>query len=280
MEFVKPNRRVKRQPSRITRAPGATSAAKTSLAQRAAQMNAPKNLISDMKHKPKPLPKKSPPPKRPKPTPVKRPIQPVVTPPVEKTETAAKETPDPTPTATIVAPPAHRFRLNKKLAIVSGVIIVAAAGFLITGQLNRQQSAAKTPVASSSPRETIENLKSRATLPKGKTINELGGWKLLRPPESPPLLAYVDNIGATPIQVTQQSLPTASKGDATSQIVEIAKKFNATNEIDAGTTKIYVGTSAKGPQSAIFTKNNLLIMIKTEEKIDDQAWVDYVKTLN
>lgn len=117
-------------------------------------------------------------------------------------------------------------------------------------------------------------------LPQGKSISDLGGWQRVSPPEGDPVFAYVDSIDGVSVNVSQQPLPKSLKGDVDEWVTELAKKFNATTRIDADDTKVYVGTSAKGPQSAIFTKNGLLILIKSETKVEDKGWAAYARSLN
>lgn len=115
--------------------------------------------------------------------------------------------------------------------------------------------------------------------PGGRPVEELGGWKRVSPPENDPVFAFTDQINGVEIAVSQQPLPASFRNDTDAQVAELAKKFNATAKIDAGTTVLYAGTSTKGPQSVIFTKMGLLILIKSQEKIDDGTWVKYVKNL-
>lgn len=115
----------------------------------------------------------------------------------------------------------------------------------------------------------------QTVIPKGKTITDLGGWKRISPPKASPVYAYSDTLDNISISVSQQPLPSSFNGD----VAELAKKFNATDQVDANGTKIYIGTSAKGPQSAIFSKNGLLVLIKSQKNIDDKAWAYYVESL-
>lgn len=131
------------------------------------------------------------------------------------------------------------------------------------------------------------NVSSRAKMPEYQTvlpgtkpISELGGWRRISPPQKDPVFAYADTIGDVSISISQQPLPASFRSDVDGQVAEMAKKFNATTKIDAEGTKVYIGTSVKGPQSAILTKHDLLILIKSQSKIDDVAWVEYVKSLN
>lgn len=117
-------------------------------------------------------------------------------------------------------------------------------------------------------------------LPKEKSIDQLGGWKRVSPPEKDAVFAFNDMVDKVPISVSEQPLPATFKNDINGQVADLAQKFNATNKIDAGGTTVYIGTSSKGPQSVIFTKNNVLILIKSEKKIEDTAWASYVQSLD
>ena len=168
---------------------------------------------------------------------------------------------------------------TKKAIIISIIVVIIIAG-LIAGLLLHQNDVAKNSSANTNPKESVEDLEYQTILPDGKSINEFGGWRRVSPSESDPVYAYNDKIGDISINVSEQPLPKSFIGDVDNQVAELAKKFNATTEIGAGSIKIYVGISANGPQSAIFTKNSLLILIKSQEKVDDAAWATYIKSLN
>ena len=119
----------------------------------------------------------------------------------------------------------------------------------------------------------------KTALPSGTSIEKLGGWERVSPPEKDPVFAFTDKIGEVSITVSEQPLPNSFKADVGGKISELAKTYNATNILDANGTKVYIGTSAKGPQSTIFTKNDLLILIKSQAKIDDKAWIAYINSL-
>lgn len=118
-----------------------------------------------------------------------------------------------------------------------------------------------------------------ALLPQGKTIEDLGGWQKLTPPNSAPYYVFADSIESVGISVSQQTLPETFKTDTAQSIRELAKGYSATEELTANEVKAYLGTSAKGPQSVIFTKNGLLVLIKSQANIKNDAWVAYIKTL-
>lgn len=163
----------------------------------------------------------------------------------------------------------HRFRQllgNKK------VIALVVVGCLVAGVLLRNASVNSDTDVKKPIYQTV--------LPKGKTIDELGGWKRVSPPKNDPVFAYTDMIDGVPISVSEQPLPQSFKNDTTGQVADLAKKFNATDKVAASSLDVYIGTSAKGPQSVIFAKNNLLVLIKSEKKVSDTSWAKYASLLN
>lgn len=120
----------------------------------------------------------------------------------------------------------------------------------------------------------------QTVLPSGQSITSLGGWHRVTPPGQDPVFAYSDTIDSVPVSVSEQPLPDAFKRDVPSAVADLAKQYNATVKLKAGDTVVYVGTSAKGPQSTILTKHNLLILIKSKSQIDNSSWTDYVSSLN
>jgi hypothetical protein len=162
----------------------------------------------------------------------------------------------------------RRLLFNKKTIIALGVV-----GCLVVGVAVRNSS-------SDNSNATAKKPSYQTVLPQGKTINELGGWKRVSPPKSDPVFAYTDTVDGVAISVTEQPLPQSFKSDTDSQVSELAKKFNATDKIPSGDLTVYIGTSAKGPQSVIFANNSLLILIKSEKKISDASWAKYAQTLN
>lgn len=167
-------------------------------------------------------------------------------------------------------------RLGKKqLIIVSGFALLVAGGataWFVGPHIIGGKSAISSDAAGS--------LEYQAVLPTGKTISQLGGWKRLSPPGGETVIAYSDTLDNIAISITQQQLPQSFQHNADEQVGELAKKFNATTKLTADNGVLYVGTSTKGPQSVILTKNNLLITIKSQEKINDASWIRYVSSLH
>ncbi len=169
------------------------------------------------------------------------------------------------------------FPLTKKTIAIAIVVVIIIGGSITAIAIHRNNVAKKIASDASS---IITNPGYQTVLPNDKTITQLGGWQRISPPNSDPVFAYSDKIDGITISVSEQPLPISFEGDVDAQVAELAKKFNATNKVTAGDATVYLGTSAKGPQSAIFIKINLLVLIKSQNKINDDAWVKYVKSLN
>ncbi len=165
--------------------------------------------------------------------------------------------------------------MSFKRSTIIGIVIVVVSLFAV-GLFIYQQNVTNTPSKSD---KAIVGPAYATLLPTGKSIESLGGWSRVSPPTGEPVFAYTDKIDSVSISISQQPLPESFKSDTTGQVSQLAEKYNATNRIEAGNVAVYIGTSAKGPQSVIFTKEGLLILIKSQAKVDDKAWMKYINTL-
>lgn len=204
--------------------------------------------------------------RRPSATKQSKPAEPVVVAPITEPTTFDVE----------VASTAKPRRIDKRLTVAGALVLVVSASY---GIFTTIQHNAASKQATQAAAERVENLEYQTVLPAGKTISELGGWQRISPPDGAPVFAYGDSIENIPINVSQQPLPDAMRANPIAQIADLAEKFNATNKVSAGDTTIYIGTSAKGPQSVVLTKNNLLILMKSEQKIADGDWATYAASL-
>lgn len=169
---------------------------------------------------------------------------------------------------------------TKKNAVIGGSILLLVIALTITITLLRQQQLTNERNNAANAGRQVQDLEYQTVLPKGKSISDLGGWKRVSPNEAAPVFAYTDTIDGVSINVSQQPLPQSFIGDTETQITELAKVYNANTKIDAGPVKVYIGSSSRGPQSVIFTKNSLLVLIKSDNNISDAAWANYVRALN
>lgn len=131
---------------------------------------------------------------------------------------------------------------------------------------------------------TIQDLAAKkpqykTILPSGKTIEELGGWQRISPNDRSAVFTYIDTIDNVQVNVSEQPLPEEFQEDTAAQIEQLAKGFKADEKVTVGSTEVYIGTSVDGPQSVIFAKNDLLILIKSVSKIESTSWASYVNSL-
>ena len=163
--------------------------------------------------------------------------------------------------------PKRRLHLTRKKVIISAAIIILLVITLIAAMPKNEPE----PVTDGPDYTTI--------LPEGKSVVTLGGWQRVSPPENDAVYAYTDEIDDVSITVSQQPIPAKFGRNASSQVEKLAKGYNATDKITADKTAVYIGTSAKGPQSVILAKDDLLILIKSQKKISNDAWKKYVESL-
>lgn len=144
--------------------------------------------------------------------------------------------------------------------ILAGVIIIVIAA---THHTPKPATAGQTPSYA-------------VIVPKNSSVS----WQRVSPSSSAPVYAYADTINGVDATVSEQPLPASFQSDPSGQIANLAQGYNATDTITAGETKVYIGTSANGPQSVIFTKNNLLVLIKSQANISNKAWTAYINSLS
>jgi hypothetical protein len=114
-------------------------------------------------------------------------------------------------------------------------------------------------------------------LPAGKTIDQLGGGWVRN--DSQPLFVYVDKIGSTKINVSEQPLPEDFKTNTEDEVETIAQNFNITEKITVGSIIVHIGTFDKGLQRVIFSRDNLLILITSNDNLSTDVWVQYINSL-
>ena len=116
-------------------------------------------------------------------------------------------------------------------------------------------------------------------LPAHKSIQSLGGWTRVSPPNRDPVYAYLDTLGASRLIVSEQPLPKEFASDPEAQTKQLATNYNATQKLAVGSTTVYLGTSTQGPQSLIFQRNGLLVLIKASSSVDNAVWKAYINSL-
>lgn len=173
----------------------------------------------------------------------------------------------------------RRAKLRYKLVILA--TLAAIIGLAVWPRVNT-----KTYENTESEKSTIETRPTlqkgtpsyKTLLPTGKTAEQLGGWTRVSPPDRNPVYAYTDKIENIDIIVSQQPIPDDFKKDA-SKIKQFAQTYSAGHEITDGDTRIYSGVAEDGPESIIFSKNNLLIFIKADRALAESELISYIRSL-
>lgn len=161
---------------------------------------------------------------------------------------------------------------RRGLWVALGCALLIAGYFCVSAILDHMDTSRKTGTGDQSP--TYETV-----LPANKSIDDLGGWKRVSPPDRDPVFAYGDKIENTAISVSQQPLPENFKNDTDKKISELAESFGAATKIEVDGMTAYIGTSAKGPQSTILARNGTLVLIKSQATLSQDAWKEYIQTL-
>lgn len=149
--------------------------------------------------------------------------------------------------------------------------------------LSRRHLATSSPTTPSSTSSTAPVLEKGTpdydtVVPKGRTAASID-WTRVSPPDHNPVYTFVDTVGKATINVSEQPIPDDFKDDPTKSIEQLAAGYDANQKITVGTVTVYIGTSTKGPQSVIFIKNNVLVLIKTDVGLTTDQWMSYVSSL-
>lgn len=173
-------------------------------------------------------------------------------------------------------------KTSKKTRVTTGALAFVAVALVVgytqffspSSEVTADTKAANRPVGLQPGAPDYPTL-----LPASKSIEELGGWHRVSPPDKNPVYVYADSIGGTSISVSQQPLPEEFKTDTAEKVRLLAADFNANEKVTVGSTIVFIGKSAEGPESVIFHKDNLLILIKSRGGINNAQWANYIKEL-
>ena len=91
--------------------------------------------------------------------------------------------------------------------------------------------------------------------------------------------SYKDSIGGVEITISQQQLPGGFQDNTEEKVKKLAQDFSANEVLSTANPTAYLGTSIKGPQTVIFTKNGLLVFIQSTKGIDNHDWASYITSL-
>lgn len=174
-----------------------------------------------------------------------------------------------------------RLRRMYQAGAIGVFLLVIASGVFMVGQSDQGKGAVGDNGESQGQALGLKTEKPvfDTVLPAGKNEEEVGGLRRLSPDGVDPVYVFVDKIGEVPVRISQQKLPEKFKIDRDGELRKIAEQYYAKETIDIGGETAYIGTSAKGPQSVFFVKDDLLIFITSDTQIDKNAWQSYLLLL-
>jgi len=154
-------------------------------------------------------------------------------------------------------------------AITGALIIIVALGIFIVLRSDNK------------PKTQAEVLGQEAAKPDFDTVYPAGTTNATAIKYDPTkkVASYKDTINGTEITISEQPLPTGFAGDVAAKVANLAEQISATEKISATDTTAYAGLSAKGPQTVVFAKNDLLIFIIATEKIETLDWIRYIDSI-
>ncbi len=169
-------------------------------------------------------------------------------------------------------------KISKKWLIVTVLAaVLAVAGFAAFKLFIQDEPKVVHGVLSEG--EVSQTPDFATVLPEGKDVEDLGGWARISPPDKDPAFAYVDVLDGIQLNVSQQQLPDNFKQDKDGELAKLAEQFSANQKITMGENVVYIGTSSKGPQSAITSIGGLLILIKSSGPLTNDQWSGYIASL-
>ena len=175
----------------------------------------------------------------------------------------------------------RRVKPSKKTLLISGVILVFAGVGVTAWQFFAPNEyklpifgkEAVSPDKASLPKETP----AYTTLtPDGASVED---WTRISPESSAPAYSYADTVEDTRIIVTQQQLPNGVRPGDDAELARIAASFSATDKHTDGDVVFYLGSAGGSTQHLITSKDGLLILIRAEQSIGDEAWSRYLYSL-
>jgi hypothetical protein len=100
------------------------------------------------------------------------------------------------------------------------------------------------------------------------------------PAGNDPVYAFSDTVEGAQVTVSQQQVPKSFDYNQAVELERVAKDFQAINVIQIDANKVYHGLNEKTKvQSLIFIKNNLLVFIRSSNKLTDDQWTGYILSL-
>lgn len=172
-------------------------------------------------------------------------------------------------------PKLPKFTRKHKLYALSaaGMLVVSVIGYWFIANVLSKDTKSDSPTAAQ--QATEPNFVT--VLPDGKTEETSSGRIGYDPKRQ--VASFEDTIGMAKLTVSQQPLPENFKANPDEEVRKLAESFSATEVIAESNPKAYLGTDEKGPQTAIFHKNGVLVFILSSKTLDKSQWSEYITKL-
>lgn len=159
-----------------------------------------------------------------------------------------------------------------KYALIGAVTVIVLGALAGGGMLLRNRH-------TSSEEPGAEVLSTQTAKPDFEYSLPKGDAQEVRYNSERKVVSFVDSIGGVEITVSQQPLPEGFKDSVQDKVRKLAEDFSATEVLSTANPTAFLGTSAKGPQTVIFAKKDLLVFIQSAKKIDNHDWAEYITNL-
>lgn len=158
------------------------------------------------------------------------------------------------------------------LKIAGAMTVIALIGFagykVLPGFINKEEDS--QVLASKTEKPTYD-------VTKPDNVNAANGEVKFDAEKQ--VASFSDTVGGVKVTVSQQPMPENFKSNPYGELEKLATSFSATESFAVNDFKVFIGTSAKGPQSLILIKDKKLIFIYAERKLPNTEWVKYIETL-
>lgn len=161
---------------------------------------------------------------------------------------------------------------RKKALIAGGAAVAVLFMFVVLPQLNKSKRPSSQVLAGHSATPAFDTV-----LPNDNVKDTSSGKVAYEPSRG--VASYTDDIAGTMVTVSQQALPEKFQKDPLGQLGKFAEDINAKDKLVLDEATAYSGLSAKGPQTTVLIKHDLLIFITADKKLPDDELKAYINSL-
>lgn len=178
------------------------------------------------------------------------------------------------------------------LGMVVAVLIILGVGYLIFHVVYDHFHSSGANYGSTGSKQANLNVQNKPNappvnmpsfntlLPKGKTIADYSGWHSSSVAGIGSMYDFRDSLDGKTLVVAQQGLPTRFQSNPQARALAVAKHFSADRTVTAGDlTPVYLSDVTNNFQSAVFVKDNVLVLMGAGGQIPDSTWLAYVNSL-